>query len=192
MADGILYVDCTSELSGIQVDLSGERGTQILALDALRGMESAGDWLSDAEYRFVSFSLSGKTVQSGRQAILAIGDADVEGVILVDRAGRRVAALRSDDASGISAAVGQQMRLPYPNPFDAELNVPVTIATDGQHRVGITLTNLAGASMAAKRCNLGYGEHVVTVPTGALPAGFYIVTLTVDGKEIQSVKAIKK
>lgn len=192
VADGILYVDCTSELSGIQVDLSGERGTQILALDALRGMESAGDWLSDAEYRFVSFSLSGKTVQSGRQAILAIGDADVEGVILVDRAGRRVAALRSDDASGISAAVGQQMRLPYPNPFDAELNVPVTIATDGQHRVGITLTNLAGASMAAKRCNLGYGEHVVTVPTGALPAGFYIVTLTVDGKDIQSVKAIKK
>lgn len=191
--DGILYINSSVELAGVQIELNGERGvTEIRSLEALRGMESTGDWMSDKAYRFIAFSLSGKTLSSGRQALLSIGRCEVEDVILVDVNGNRVAALRGNNASGISAIVGQQINLPYPNPFTDVLNVPVTIATQGNHNVEISLTNLVGTTLCTKSCSLEYGEHTITLPTANLSNGFYIVTLNVNGKKVQSVKAIKK
>lgn len=190
---GILYVSSPVELAGVQLDLLGNRGfTEFKTLDSLKGMETTADWVNDETYRFVAFSLSGKTLGTGKQAILEIGDAKIENLILVDTKGNRVAALLDNSTSGISTIVGQQIKNCYPNPFDSELNVVATITSDQAQNVEISLTNLAGATVMRKSATIGYGEHTISFNTASLPSGFYIVTLKVDGKSVQSVKAIKK
>ena len=190
---GILYVNSPVELAGVQLDLVGNRGfTEFKTLEALKGMETTADWVNDETYRFVAFSLSGKTLGTGKQAILEIGDAMIENLILVDTKGNRVAALLDNSTSGISTIVGQQIKNCYPNPFDSELNVVATITSEQAQNVEISLTNLAGATVMRKSATIGYGEHTISFNTTSLPSGFYIVTLKVDGKSVQSVKAIKK
>lgn len=190
---GILYVNSPVELAGVQLDLVGNRGlTEFNTLEALKGMETTADWLNEEAYRFVAFSLSGKTLGTGKQALLEIGDAELEQLILVDTKGNRVAALLDNSTSGISTIVGQQIKNCYPNPFDSELNVVATITSAQDQNVEISLTDLAGATVMRKSAALGYGEHTISFNTASLPSGFYIVTLKVDGKSAQSVKAIKK
>lgn len=190
--NGILYVDCPIELAGVQAELNGSRDvTEITVLPALRGMENTGDWVSDESYRFVAFSLSGKTLESGRHALLSIGDAELSKIILVDADGNQVMALEGSN-SGISSVVMQQMKAPTPNPFVDVINVPVIIGTDGNHAIELSMHDLSGAKMLNQRATLGYGEHNVVLNAGALPRGFYLLTLTVDGKNIQTHKVIKK
>lgn len=190
--DGILYVDCPVELAGLQVELAGDANTtQISVLDDMRGMETTGAWLSDSDYRFLAFSLSGKTLEQGKHAVLAIGDSSVEDLMLVDTRGNRVMALLAE-TTGISSIVGQQINLPYPNPFDSQLNVPVSIGTDGSHRVILSLVNLAGVAVMSQSTTLGYGEHTIAMNTGLLADGFYLLSLVVDGHNVQTVRVIKK
>lgn len=190
--NGILYVDCPVELAGLQVELIGDANTtQISVLDDMRGMETTGAWLSDSDYRFLAFSLSGKTLDQGKHAVLAIGDSSVEELLLVDTRGNRVVALLAE-TTGISSIVGQQINLPYPNPFDAQLNVPVSIGTDGSHRVILSLVNLAGVAVMSQSTTLGYGEHTIAMNTGSLADGFYLLSLVVDGHNVQTVRVIKK
>lgn len=190
--NGILYVESPVELAGVQIDLNGVRGvSEFTTLDALKGMETSADWLADDYYRFLAFSLSGRTLEQGKHALLNIDDARVERIILVDTKGNRVAAL-DGTSTGISSVMGQQIRGCWPNPFDESLNVMVNIVTEGQHDVEVSLENLAGATLLSKKGTLGVGEHAMTLDTAALSDGFYIVTLKVDGKNVQSVKAIKK
>ena len=190
--NGLLYIDCPIELAGLQVELSGDaKATEISVLDGLLGMETAGNWLNDTDYRFLAFSLSGKTIEQGKHAVLSIGDASIENIMLVDTKGNQVMAMQGE-FSGISSVVGQQMLLPYPNPFDVQLNVPVTIATEGTHNVKLCLTNLAGVTLLTQSAKLLYGEHTLTINAGALPNGFYLLTLVVDDKNVQTVRVIKK
>lgn len=190
--NGILYVDCPVELAGVQAELNGSRGkTEIAVLPALRGMESTGDWISDAAYRFIAFSLSGKTLGYGRHALLSIGDASLSDLILVDQSGNRIMAIDSE-SSGISPAVMQQMKTPTPNPFVDIINVPVVIGTEGNHDVELSLHSLSGAKVLSHNVTLGYGEHNVVIDGSALGKGFYMLTLTVDGTAVQTHKVIKK
>ena len=190
--DGILYVDTPMELAGVQAELVGTRGTtEIAVLPALRGMESTGDWISDEAYRFIAFSLSGKTLGNGRHALLSIGDASLDNLILVDTAGNRIMAFNGS-ATGIGSVVMQQMKAPTPNPFVDIINVPVIIGTDGEQDVEISLHSLSGVKMLSRRLSLGYGEHNVALDGSALPAGFYMLTLSVDGAAVQTHKVIKK
>lgn len=190
--DGILYVDTPVELAGVQAELGGTRGTtEIAVLPALRGMESTGDWISDEAYRFIAFSLSGKTLGNGRHALLSIGDASLDNLILVDTAGNRIMAFNGS-ATGIGSVVMQQMKAPTPNPFVDIINVPVIIGTDGEQDVEISLHSLSGVKMLSRRLSLGYGEHNVALDGSALPAGFYMLTLSVDGAAVQTHKVIKK
>lgn len=190
--DGILYVDCPVELAGLQVELTGDANTtHISVLDDMRGMETTGAWLSDSDYRFLAFSLSGKMLDQGKHAVLAIGDSSVEDLMLVDTQGNRVVALLAE-TTGISSIVGQQINLPYPNPFDSQLNVPVSIGTDGSHRVILSLVNLAGVAVMSQSTTLGYGEHTIAMNTGSLADGFYLLSLVVDGHNVQTVRVIKK
>ena len=190
--NGILYVDCPVELAGVQAELNGSRGkTEIAVLPALRGMESTGDWISDEAYRFIAFSLSGKTLGYGRHALLSIGDASLSDLILVDQSGNRIMAIDSE-SSGISPAVMQQMKTPTPNPFVDIINVPVVIGTEGNHDVELSLHSLSGAKVLSHSATLGYGEHNVVIDGSALGKGFYMLTLTVDGTAVQTHKVIKK
>lgn len=189
--NGILYIDTPVELAGLQLTLSGDRSTgEIKVLAGLKGMETTGRWMNDSEYRFLSFSLSGHTIAAGRTALLSIGSNTVEDIMLVSPDASQVAAIRGD-LSGISEIVMQQMLVPSPNPFDDVLEVPVTIGTEGNHSVQLSLSSLVGVRVLGYDTTLGYGQHKVTLDTTAVPTGFYLLTLTVDGTSIQSCKVVK-
>lgn len=190
--NGILYVESPVEIAGVQAELKGERNeTQVSVLDALKGMENTGEWVSETGYRFLSFSLSGKTLTTGKHAILSIEDGDVENLILVDGMGRRIMAMRVG-TTGISSVVMQQMLAPTPNPFHDVLNVPVVIGTEGTHEVELRLVNLAGSVALSQKRRLDYGEHTITLDGSGLQSGFYLLTMSVDGETVQTSKVIKK
>ncbi|WP_301743783.1 S8 family serine peptidase [uncultured Duncaniella sp.] len=190
--DGVVYVDSPVELAGVQMQLRGEAGrTEIAVLPALKGMESTGAWITSDEYKFVAFSLSGNSVAAGRTALLNIGDATLDDIILVDCDGKRVYAL-NESTSGIGAVTMEQMRAPSPNPFEEELNVPVTLGSAGSHYVEFALTSLDGRAAWSKTLVLDQGCHTVTLRPQGIASGFYLLTMIVDGKAVQSCKVIKK
>lgn len=190
--DGILYVDTPVELAGIQVALNGNRkSTEIKVLEGLKGMETTGEWMSDDEYKFISFSLSGKSLMPGKTALLSIGDAELMEITLVDTNANEVMAIQAG-TNGISSIVMAQMDVPSPNPFNESLNIPVVIGAEGNHSVELSLVNLAGVKVYSVQRNLDYGKHIVTLTPGNIASGFYMLTLTIDGNLSQTCKVIKK
>ncbi len=193
VVDGVVYVDSPVEIAGVQMLIRGEAGrTEISVLPALNGMENTGAWTAADEYKFISFSLSGRTVAPGRSALLRIGDASLEDIILVDSEGMRVYAV-NESLAGIGSVTMEQMRVPSPNPFTDELTVPVTLASEGDHDVVFTLTTLDGRmAWASADMSLERGEHSVTLRPAGIAPGFYLLTMVVDGKAVQACKVVKK
>lgn len=193
VVDGVVYVDSPVELAGVQMLIRGEAGrTEISVLPALNGMENTGAWTAADEYKFISFSLSGRTVAPGRSAMLRIGDATLEDIILVDSEGKRVYAV-NESLAGIGSVTMEQMRVPSPNPFTDELAVPVTLASEGDHDVVFTLTTLDGRmAWASAEMSLERGEHSLTLRPAGIAPGFYLLTMVVDGKAVQACKVVKK
>ena len=190
--NGILYVDSPVELAGVQVSLNAARSnTEISVLEGLKGMETTGDWLSENEYKFLSFSLSGKTIAQGKTALLSIGDAEINSITLVDVNAKEVMAIEGN-TTGISSVVMHQMSVPSPNPFIDHINVPVVIGKEGNHSVELSLVNLAGVQVYSTSKSLDFGKHSVVMTPGNIPSGFYMLSLTVDGNFVQSSKVIKK
>lgn len=190
--DGILYIDSDVALGGIQLSLAAPKGTEFTALEALAGFEQMGDWRSDNEYLFLAFSMSGKSIAPGKSAILRIGDAEITEIIVSNVRGGNMLAV-DGNTTGIGAVEGMQMRLPYPNPFSVELNVPYIIGQEGMHDVTIAVTDLAGRAVHSHSTVKGFGEHSYTwCPGGRLADGLYLVSLYVDGKLMHTAKVIYK
>ena len=147
--------------------------------------------MSDDEYKFISFSLSGKSLMPGKTALLSIGDAELMEITLVDTNANEVMAIQAG-TNGISSIVMAQMDVPSPNPFNESLNIPVVIGAEGNHSVELSLVNLAGVKVYSVQRNLDYGKHIVTLTPGNIASGFYMLTLTIDGNLSQTCKVIKK
>lgn len=190
--NGVLYIDSPVELAGVQFTFGGNRATtEIAALDALKPMECTGEWINDSDYKFIAFSMSGKNIGSGRNALLSIGDATVDDIILVDSAGNRVTAVNGN-TTGLGAVLMHQMAVPTPNPFTDHIDVPTVIGTSGNHDVTFRLTGISGSTLYSKCMCLGYGNHIVTLATESMVPGFYLLTLEVDGDTVQTAKVIKR
>ena len=188
--NGILYVESPVALGGVQVKLKADKGSEFTALEALDGFEQAGTWQSDDEYLFLAYSMVGRTIATGRQPLLRIGDARISEVVLSDRTGNNVMAI-DGNATGLGAVNGMQMKLPYPNPFGNTLHIPYIIGQEGQHRVSITVCDMAGRLIHKHSAVNGFGEYTHTWNTGGrLANGLYLVSLYVDGKLMHTVKAI--
>lgn len=87
--DGVLWIDSSVELAGIQIDLASESGNSVKALESLNGFETSGSWLGDT-YRFLAYNLNGKTIPAGKHAILNINGGTVSDARLSDRMGNNV------------------------------------------------------------------------------------------------------
>lgn len=87
--DGVLWIDSSVELAGIQIDLASENGNSVKALESLNGFETSGSWLGDT-YRFLAYNLNGKTIPAGKHAILNINGGTVSNARLSDRMGNNV------------------------------------------------------------------------------------------------------
>lgn len=187
--NGILHIDSPADLGGIQLTLNGAGALAPQA--ALAGMETTSGAMADGSTCFLAYSISGRSVAAGENAILAIGDADIAGILLCDTAGRQILAVRSEH-SGIGAVSLAELKLVTPNPFRDEISVPVVLGGAGEHEVAIRFFSLDGSERLVSTSVLGYGEHTVAVDTRSLPEGFYMLTLTVDGTAVDTAKVIKQ
>ena len=190
--NGILYVDSPVALGGVQVRIAAAKGTEFTALEGLDGFEQTGNWQSDDEYLFLAYSMVGRTICAGKQALLRIGDdVTISQVVLSDPRGKNVLAINGN-ATGIGAVETMQMTLPYPNPFSTELHIPYVIGKEGNHQVNIVISDLAGRTVYRHSETCGFGEYAHTwTPAGNLANGLYLVSLYVDGTLMHTAKALK-
>lgn len=97
--DGILYVDATTPLGGVQVSVAAPSGTEFETMEGLNGMEHAGSWMNENEYMLLAYSMSGKTIGIGKQPLLRIGDAEVKSIVASDARGKNVLAVNGATTS---------------------------------------------------------------------------------------------
>lgn len=190
--DGILYVETPVVLGGVQFTIIGNRQTDSFQpLEALQGFEQVSNWTDEETYTFLAYSMSGKTLGIGKHALLRIGDATLEDIVLSNPRGQNVPAIQGS-ATAISVAEAMQMQSAYPNPFTTEVVIPYIIGQTGTHNVHLVFTNVAGLVVDTYSAQQTFGEYTYTWrPAAALPAGVYFVTLYVDDKALQVAKLVR-
>ena len=90
--NGIVYVDSPVDLAGMQIQIATEKGSEVTATGEMEGFEQASSWLSDNDFIYLAYSMSGKTLTAGKHAILNIGNAKIMDIRLSDAAGKNVEA----------------------------------------------------------------------------------------------------
>ncbi|WP_370755470.1 S8 family serine peptidase [Prevotella pectinovora] len=90
--NGIVYVDSPVNLAGVQIQIATEKGSEVTATGEMEGFEQASSWLSDNDFIYLAYSMSGKTLAAGKHAILNIGNAKIMDIRLSDAAGKNVEA----------------------------------------------------------------------------------------------------
>ena len=190
--DGVLYMENTQPLGGVQVRLGVAKGTAITALEALAGMERTSVWTSDSEYLFLAYSMSGRSIPAGTHALLQIGsEAVVTEMVLSDTKGKNITAV-DGNATGIGKVEAVQLQMPSPNPFTTVLHVPYTIGKSGSHEVTIAFSDMAGRIIDAYHTVNTPGEYTYTWYPKALAKGLYLVSLYLDGELMQTVKVVRE
>ena len=185
--DGILYVETPVVLGGVQFAFEAE--AEISALEALNGFEQM-TWTTTDHLNFMAYSMSGKTLNVGKHALLYVGNAALEQIVLSNAQGQNVPAIRKT-TTDLSSVEAMQMRLPNPNPFTTQVNIPYVVGQVGTHEVRLVFTNVAGLTVDAYATTNTFGEYTYTWRPAGLPEGVYFVTLYVDGKKMQSSKLVK-
>lgn len=185
--DGILYVETPVVLGGVQFSFEAE--AEISALEALNGFEQI-TWYTAETFHFMAYSMSKKTLGVGKHALLYVGDAEMQKIILSNAQGQNVPAIRKT-ATDLSSVEAMQMRLPNPNPFTTQVNIPYVVGQSGKYEVRLVFTNVAGLMVDSYSATQTFGEYTYTWRPGALLEGVYFVTLYVDGKKVQSSKLVK-
>ena len=185
--DGILYVETPVVLGGVQFAFNLD--AELSALEALNGFEQM-TWNTATNHNFMAYSMSGKVLEVGKHALLYVGDATLENIVLSNVQGQNVPAIQKV-ATGLSSIEAMQMRLPNPNPFTTQVTIPYIVGQVGEHHVQLVFTNLAGMVVDSYTTTNTFGEYAYTWKAAGLPEGVYFVTLLVDGKKMQSNKLIR-
>ena len=185
--DGILYIETPVVLGGVQFAFNAD--AEISVLEALNGFETT-TWTTAANFNFMAYSMSGKTLEVGKHALLYVGDAELSNIVLSNAQGQNVPAIKKT-ATGLSSVESMQMRLPNPNPFTTMVNIPYVIGQTGAHEVQLVFTNIAGMVVDSYSVTNTFGEYTYTWKPASLPEGVYFVTLLVDGKKMQSNKLVR-
>lgn len=90
--NGIVYVDSPVDLAGVQIQIATDKGSEVTATGEMEGFEQASSWLSDNDFIYLAYSMSGKTLTAGKHAILNTGNAKIMDIRLSDAAGKNVEA----------------------------------------------------------------------------------------------------
>ena len=92
--NGILYVESDVVLGGVQFTFTANKETaNFRTLEALKPFEQVGQWTSDNTYLFMAYSMSGQTIGVGKTALMQVGDADMNAIVLSDAQGHNVQAM---------------------------------------------------------------------------------------------------
>ena len=96
--NGTLYVESPVTLAGVQVQLALSEECRVKSVEFataadLDGFEHVSTWLSENDYLFMAYSMSGKTLTPGKHALLHIGEGRVASMRLSDAYGQNVTAI---------------------------------------------------------------------------------------------------
>jgi hypothetical protein len=92
--EGILYLDSPVELGGVQFSLTSPEEVQFTPFKVLEGMEYVTYRENESvKHQLMAFSMTGRTIPAGRQAILYVGNASLIDIVLSDKWGNDVKAL---------------------------------------------------------------------------------------------------
>lgn len=188
--NGILYVDCAEPLGGIQftIHVSKSDADYIEPLTALDGMEQSSTWLSENEFLFLSYSLSGKCIPRGKTPIMYVRDVPVTDITISDAKGGTV--LAEDIVTGsVFERLGNSL-LAYPNPCINELHIPYTVTQNKESVVEIEFTDCMGRVVDRKTVHVsGAGSYeYVWHPAARISNGHYLYSLRINGQRIFSEK----
>ena len=190
IVDGILYVDTPVELAGVQVYFNCDDAEEIEVLSAMDKFEQVAQFVNDGRYMFMAYSMSGAKLGVGKHAILRIGDAEMDEMILSDTEGVNVIAV--EDMMNVNTPTEvYALNKAYPNPFNGSLNIPYVVGT-ASAKVTLTISNMMGQEVA--NINLGTqsrGEYNYEwQPKTDMPAGIYIINMYVNGNMMQREKVV--
>lgn len=108
--DGILYVESPVALAGVQVQLNMPEMKDITVAEDLNGFEHTSAWLSDNDYLFLAYNMNGKTLSTGKHALLKIGDAEISSIRLSNAMGGNVPVEGGEGTTRIDA-MGSKIQL---------------------------------------------------------------------------------
>lgn len=190
LENGIFYVNCAEQLGGIQftVHVNKSNAGYLQPLTALDGMELTSAWLSDDEFLFLSYSLSGKCMPRGKTPLMYVRDALVTDITISDAKGGTV--LAEDLVTGtVSERLGNKV-LAYPNPCINELHIPYTVTQNKETMVEIEFTDFMGRIVDRKTVSVsGAGNYeYVWHPAARIADGMYLYSLRINGQRVVSEK----
>jgi len=189
--DGILYVDATKPIAGIQLQIHAPQGTEFQVMNTLNGLENMGYWQDEDTYLFLAYSMVGRTIPRGKHALLRMDAAELDEIILSDNAGNRIVAI-DQDITGLGTVEAVQMQLPYPNPFNTDLVVTYTIGNNTSNDVTICITDILGRTIKTSKVTSSYGQHTYVWHADNTEQGVYFVTLYSKGVLMQTYKVVKQ
>ena len=190
--NGILYVNSPVALGGLQVMVEADEKAVITPLEALNGMEKVLTQMNENQRLFLSYSMSGKTIAAGKNAILQIGDHAVSDIKLSDAMGNNVMAINGNVNSGIGTIETVQFKVPYPNPFTSQLTVPYVVGKEGCKQAKFVITDVMGRTVGNYNADATMGEHTMVISGDGYSTGLYFLSLYVDGKLMQTSRVLKR
>lgn len=190
--NGILYVNSPVALGGLQVMVEADEKAVITPLEALDGMEKVLTQMNENQRLFLSYSMSGKTIAAGKNAILQIGDRAVSDIKLSDAMGNNVMAINGNVNSGIGTIETVQFKVPYPNPFTSQLTVPYVVGKEGCKQAKFVMTDVMGRTVGNYNADATMGEHTMVISGDGYSTGLYFLSLYVDGKLMQTSRVLKR
>ncbi len=190
--NGILYVNSPVALGGLQVMVEADEKAVITPLEALDGMEKVLTQMNETQRLFLSYSMSGKTIAAGKNAILQIGDHAVSDIKLSDAMGNNVMAINGNVNSGIGTIETVQFKVPYPNPFTSQLTVPYVVGKEGCKQAKFVMTDVMGRTVGSFNADATMGEHTMVISGDGYSTGLYFLSLYVDGKLMQTSRVLKR
>lgn len=190
--NGILYVNSPVALGGLQVMVEADEKAVITPLEALDGMEKVLTQMNENQRLFLSYSMSGKTIAAGKNAILQIGDHAVSDIKLSDAMGNNVMAINGNVNSGIGTIETVQFKVPYPNPFTSQLTVPYVVGKEGCKQAKFVMTDVMDRTVGSFNADATMGEHTMVISGDGYSTGLYFLSLYVDGKLMQTSRVLKR
>lgn len=187
--NGILYIDSPVALGGIQLRLMGK--SEITPLEALEDFEFVTDKQGENGTLVIAYSMTGRSIATGRQALMSIGDAVIDEIILSDIQGHNVVVINGN-ATGVGCIESAQLQLPYPTAFSETLHIPYVIGKGGEHAVRIVISDLTGRAITSYETTAAYGTHSYTWQPKGVSEGMYLVSLYVDDVLMQTAKVVKR
>ncbi|MPL94835.1 hypothetical protein SDC9_40993 [bioreactor metagenome] len=192
--NGVLYVDSPVDMGGVQFKFSTTPNNEIVPLEALAEFEKVSTWLSDTEYMFMAYSMSGKKIPAGKTALLRIGNAEISEIVLSDIQGNNILPIKGNDGIGLGdiPTTKAQFIGAYPNPFKNDITIKYALGNDKSKNIELVFRDIMGRQVdRVKLNNNGIGKYNYRwEPSSTINSGVYFVSLVIDGVMAQTTKIV--